>query len=198
MPGGEAYLSALGAFSIHYNEAEMALWTFFQIFIENPSARSFLFHHLHNRHRVDLIRIFAGDGEDDGLHQSIEYGLNCFDRICENRNILLHAFADNAEESDPAKIRLLKRSTTKPGQMNRYDAPIEVVRKNAVAAENAKWFFFGLHHYVSERRALGRPILIGDALPALPPRPPIPDKLSLSRPLEDRSAAPPPPQSEKG
>ncbi len=182
MPGGDEYLIALGAFVLHYNEAEMALWTFFQLFIDKSEARDFLFDNLHNRERVDLIKIFAQDASPEAFRDAIIYGLSCFDRLCENRNILLHGFADHPAADEPLDVRLLKRRANSPGTLNVYVAPRDTVRANAVFAENVKWYLFGLSHYADEKSKVTWPISAGSTIPELPPRPPRQDKLSLYKP----------------
>ena len=182
MPASPDYLVALGALSLFYNEMEMALWTFFKTYIANERVRNFLFEELHNRNRVDLIKALLDDEPNPAFRAEAEHGLKCFDRITENRNVMLHSFAF-AYENEPM---LAKRNRSKSGLLSAYSVPLEVVQANALAASNTKWFFFGLSKYRED--ALG---WIADDIepqPVPPSRPLPPNTLSLFRPLGDHEA----------
>lgn len=174
LPASDEYLIAIGTFSLFFSEAEMALWVFFNAYIENEQARNYLFANLHNRARVDLAKTFLDQSDDTTFKTHALAGLAAFDRICENRNIILHAFPLRYQDT---QSRLLKRRPNVPGQLAIYHAPLEDVRTNALASNHFHWFAFGLKSYLDACRA-------GEMQPELPPLPPIPRKLNLYRPPE--------------
>lgn len=188
MPGPPDYLTAIGAFSLIFNEAEMALWSFFKWHFANEKVRDGLFEKLNNRDRVDLIRSLFEAEEDEPFMEAMNHGLTCFDIICDNRNIIMHAFPYDDDLTETP--RLLKRKRNQPGMMSTFHVPVEDVQQSAVAAYNTKWLFFGLASYLTERAEFlatykGRH-------PWLPPLPPKPRTLSLYRPPEAPEGDQPP------
>lgn len=180
LPATEEYLVAVGTFSLFFNEAEMALWVFFRAYIDNADARNYLFEALHNRARVDLIKLFVEKSDDDAFRAHALAGLSAFELVCENRNVILHAFPFEYHDTES---RLVKRRKNDPGNMAVFHAPLEDVRANAMAANHVHWFFFGLSHYLEKKQEQ----TAGYSPPELPPLPPRPRKLSLYQPRDDQA-----------
>lgn len=182
LPAPETHLIALGALSLLYNRMEMSLWVFFRRYIENERARNYLFEHLHNQARVDMIFALSEDEPSEDFKEALKHGLDCFNICTENRNFAMHAFSD--EEHEAEKFALLKRLRNEPGVLGRYNVPLADVRATAEACHHTGDYFFGLNAWLEERDQAGAH---GPSLAALhrplPERPQMPRKLTLSRRL---------------
>lgn len=192
LPAPGAYLEALGAFVLWFNELEMVLYGFFQRYIEPLSARDYLFAELHNRARVDLITQYVETHHDADFIAAAKHALRCFDICCENRNLIAHAFAEEILTGSD-QVAFLKRLKEPRGLLGWYDFTLEEVRATALAARATGQYILGLASWFdscsepTEGRITFRP--------ALPSQPPQPRKLSLSRRPTAQKGEPPQPRS---
>ena len=189
LPGSNEHLIALGAFALWYNEFEMILYTFLRSHFTGENVAARMFASMHNRGRVDLIKLLAAGDADAEMRDAIEHSMKCFEICAENRNLVLHALPTRRlEEHVDGKLTVMKATASDPYRMYYYDFGLKELR--AAAADVARSAQYAIDTVARLRfRNLGR------KLPPWPEKPPLPRKLSLSQRRAARTDDPPPPPS---
>lgn len=193
--GSRDHLHAVGAFALYYNAAEMSLFGFFQRYAPGaPNVQAHLFGTMNNRQRIDFIKLMATDREGVEEASAIHHAASLFDICAENRNLVLHAIPGWEEED--GTLTFLKASAGKHGHLAVYAFTVDEIRAAARATAATEEYCMDLMRAVKARD--GHNIFGPGGPPELPPRPPLPRKLSLSRRSEALRVNTPPPQSGRG
>ncbi|MFI4965809.1 MAG: hypothetical protein ACHP9T_10615 [Caulobacterales bacterium] len=173
LPGSTAHLVALGAFALWYNEFEMILYTFLRTYFTGENVAARMFASMHNRGRVDLIKLLAASENEPQMRDALDHAMKCFDICAENRNLVLHALPTRRGHA-PEALTVLKATTSDPYRLHYYDFTLKDLQEAASAAERSAQFAIDTVARLRFQRA-------GLPLPPWHEKPPLPRKLSLSR-----------------
>lgn len=186
-PGAHAaeamHLHAIGAITLNYNNLEFTLSFLLGDYLGVKQDTSELIHdRLNNRDRVDVLRnLIQASETDEEVREHALYGLLCFDICTENRNALIHAIHQATDEAT-TDLLTRKRSSDKSHDVL-YRLSLAALRKVADEIYATLVFVLDITGYLHQRalapqvEASGEPLDETD-LPALPRKPPRPDKLT--------------------
>jgi hypothetical protein len=174
------YAHAVGVFALSYNALEMAVYGFFQRYAPGAvEAQSFLYAALHNQARRQFVISVSPHRDSIAASGAVLHAMKCFDVCSENRNLLLHAtpfMFDEADSSEPFTMGKIRKDT--PHLIALYDFSLADVRGAADGASAVEAYVLGLLRYSQDWDAMNA---LTSEFPELPPQPPLPRKLSLSR-----------------
>lgn len=189
-----AILEATGALIFQYNDLEFALYGVLGCFIPEDAVPA-LYYELHNTGRVNAITALARELLTIEQRDALAHGLRCFAICTENRNLLVHAWAEtHPPPYQQDAITFVKAVTGKPGNVAEYWFGTAEIREAAIGVRNASSYLYELVDSLTSVLLDGDG---GEPLP-LPNKPALPRTLSIHRRKEDPADAQPPPQPSKG
>jgi hypothetical protein len=190
------HAQAIGVFTLRYNSLELGLYGYFRRYAPGDAAtQALLFSMLHNSARAEFILAMAQAREKEPEAAAIAHVIKCFNICCENRNLLLHA-TPMWWENDGEALTLAKLRRQEPHRMTIYDFSLEAIREAADSVDLTDCYSSAVQKGIVAREAWNA--LNPAPPPELPPQPPLPRKLDLSRRPEGRAGEPPPRESEQG
>jgi hypothetical protein len=215
--GNVSQVHAIGQVTLAYNHLESYLGLIFRLCM--PTDVSFserLFYKMNNRDRIDLL---AGIIRSSRFHNQakdrLNYLLQCYNICTENRNILMHA---TAEEAYAGVLHISKRSSNDPMTSNRFQIPLAELRMVADQMHTLSAYMMNLQFWLAIRNGLPTNYKNSLALPpiekipfpklrhllralpeiaTLPEKPPKPRRLIPSRPPKARPTGKPQPRSSR-
>lgn len=176
-------MHALGVVAANYNSMEFTLQLLFYFYIGLKSdVPVWLFNHLHNnKNRLDILsRLLSSHEQNPQVADLLAFFVTGYDICAENRNLLMHSLTLKASVS--TELSLHKFSRNNPTKTNYIQLTVAQIR--AVADEIDSMDDFGVECLLWLRaRDLGGEYTFSDGRkerPALPNKPPKPNKLNWS------------------